>query len=478
MNAILTQYNGMILGPIAKVLGYILNGIYSFFSMLGFQNAGFSIIVFTFIVNALMIPITFKQQKFSKMNSVMAPELQAIKDKYKNKKDQDSTRRMQAEQQEVYQKYGVSPTAGCLPLLITLPIFFALYRVIYNIPAYVPQIKEIYEGIIDSVAKSGMDIGTFAHNLAAFVKGNNITDVTINSSLITSQALPKAEELVSAISEFTNGAFSSTASNYIVDILSQFRQANWTEFLGMKMFADFPAVKTTISEAYTRLSGIYNFLGMNIMESPGWYGFEAKTLTILVPVFAVVTQFINNRIMTVKTPKNKDGEKDATSSSMNMMNNIMPFVSGAFCFMFPIGVGLYWVAGSVFRIIQGICINKYFDKVGMDKVLEKNFEKQNKKLAKKGVNVNSTKMQELAKSRTSSIKADQDKETPSRKYVNKETQSHGKNDLYINKNIKSGASISDYANMLNRNYAVEDSNVDAVSEDVNNSDVNSNETEQ
>ena len=136
MNAILTQYNGMILGPLAKVLGYILNGIYSFFSMLGFQNAGFSIIVFTFIVNALMIPITFKQQKFSKLNSVMAPELQAIKDKYKNKKDQDSTRRMQAEQQEVYQKYGVSPTAGCLPMLITLPIFFALYRVIYNIPAY------------------------------------------------------------------------------------------------------------------------------------------------------------------------------------------------------------------------------------------------------------------------------------------------------------------------------------------------------
>ena len=143
MYVFLTQYNGAILGPIAKVLGYILQGIYAFFDLFGIHNTGLCIIIFTFIVNALMIPITIKQQKFSKLNTIMAPEIQAIQEKYKNKKDQDSVRKMQMEQQAVYSKYGVSSTAGCLPLLITFPIFFALYRVIYNVPAYVPQIKEI-----------------------------------------------------------------------------------------------------------------------------------------------------------------------------------------------------------------------------------------------------------------------------------------------------------------------------------------------
>ena len=73
MNVFLTQYDGAILGPIAKLLGYILEGIYSFFSMFGIYNTGLCIIFFTFIVNGLMIPLTLKQQKFSKLNSLMAP---------------------------------------------------------------------------------------------------------------------------------------------------------------------------------------------------------------------------------------------------------------------------------------------------------------------------------------------------------------------------------------------------------------------
>lgn len=218
MNFLLTQYNGAILGPIAKVLGYILQGIYAFFDLFGIHNTGLCIIVFTFIINGLMIPITIKQQKFSKLNSVMAPEIQAIQAKYKDKKDQDSVRKMQAEQQTVYQKYGVSATAGCLPMLITLPIFFALYRVIYNVPAYVPQIKEIYTNIIDAVESSGMALSDFAHNLGAFVKNGGVTDITINSPLITSQSLSKVDDIVAAISTLNqDNTFTTVASNYIVD---------------------------------------------------------------------------------------------------------------------------------------------------------------------------------------------------------------------------------------------------------------------
>ena len=88
----------------------------------------------------------------------MNPEIQAIQKKYKNKKDQASQQKMSLETQAVYQKYGVSPASGCLPMLITFPILLALYRVIYNIPAYVPQVYDIYSGIAEQVKSAGISV--------------------------------------------------------------------------------------------------------------------------------------------------------------------------------------------------------------------------------------------------------------------------------------------------------------------------------
>ena len=139
----LTQVDG-ILGPIAWVLGKILNAIYNFISLFGIENIALCIVIFTFVVKMLMLPLTIKQQKFTKLQSKMSPELTKIQQKYYGKNDEESLRRQRAETQEVYAKYGASPMGGCLPLLISLPIMFALYRVIYAIPAYVTDVGELY----------------------------------------------------------------------------------------------------------------------------------------------------------------------------------------------------------------------------------------------------------------------------------------------------------------------------------------------
>ena len=88
-----------------------------------------------------MMPLTVKQQKFSKLSSMMNPELQAIQKKYKDKRDAVSVTKMQEETKAVYAKYGTSPSGGCLVMLIQLPIMFGLYRVIYKIPGYVTKIR-------------------------------------------------------------------------------------------------------------------------------------------------------------------------------------------------------------------------------------------------------------------------------------------------------------------------------------------------
>ena len=148
----LTANSGAILGPIAKFLGWIMDGIYTgMYKMFGIESVMLSIVILTVIIYMLMLPLTIKQQKFSKLSQAMQPELKKIQDKYKDKKDTASVQAMNAEQQLIYQKYGVSPTGSCIQILIQFPIFFALYKVFYNIPAYISSVKMHYMGLVDGI---------------------------------------------------------------------------------------------------------------------------------------------------------------------------------------------------------------------------------------------------------------------------------------------------------------------------------------
>ena len=82
---LLTAYDGAILGPIAKLLGWVMNGVYYLMDQIGIGNVGLSIIIFTIIIYLLLFPLTYKQQKFSKLSQKMQPELNAINKKYQGK---------------------------------------------------------------------------------------------------------------------------------------------------------------------------------------------------------------------------------------------------------------------------------------------------------------------------------------------------------------------------------------------------------
>ena len=151
MGILLTQRSGLIIGNIAKILGFIMNAIYEVLSNIGIENLGLCIVLFTIIIYTLMLPMTIKQQKTSKMMAVMNPEIQAVQKKYANKRDQASMAKMQEEMNLIYEKYGTSPTSGCLGSVIQLPIFFALWPVVQNIPAYVGGLKEAYMPLVDKI---------------------------------------------------------------------------------------------------------------------------------------------------------------------------------------------------------------------------------------------------------------------------------------------------------------------------------------
>ena len=100
---LLTQYQGKIVGPVAWVLGHPMNGIFNVLNAIGIPNIGLSIIIFTIVIYLCLLPLTYKQQKFSNLQSKMSPELKAIQDKYKGKKDNDSMMAMQWRQKSSMQ---------------------------------------------------------------------------------------------------------------------------------------------------------------------------------------------------------------------------------------------------------------------------------------------------------------------------------------------------------------------------------------
>lgn len=354
---ILSQNVTPVFKYIVWVLGKIMEGIFFVLDKVGIPNIGLSIIFFTIIVNLCMLPLTYKQQKFSKLSQKMQPEMKAIQKKYEGKKDTDSQMAMSAEMQEVYGKYGVSPTGSCLYLLIQMPILFALYRVIYQMPGYVAKIKLAFtgSGLIDAIAADSEAI--------EFIKGFR------NSGMFSKQ--------------WESAKF--TVENTIIDCLNRASTADWES---LKAFGDGKFAQATQStlDLFTRYN---NFLGLNIGDNPWttmktgfttghiWLGIGA----LMIPILAGLTQWINVKLSPQQPQQDDAG--NSMAASMKTMNYIMPLMSVWFCFTLPAGMGLYWIAGAVVRGVIMVILNKKIDKMDYEKLIAKNSKKNAKKIAKR-----------------------------------------------------------------------------------------------
>ena len=324
----LTKSSGMIIGPIASLLGMFMNGIFYVLNMIGLPNIGLAIIIMTILIYMAMLPLTIKQQKFSKLQ-----------------------RKMQ---------YGVSATGSCVQLIIQMPILLALYRVFYNIPAYVPMVKQVFFPLVDKLIA--------ADPTGSYLQGTNA------ARYFTKQF--ENESFVSGVTEYVQNTF--------IDVLNKFNSADWTA-----LSEHFTDLQNDISTTVTNLTRYNNFLGLNMANSPSSLFKEAlssKTyalciIALIIPVLAAVTQYLNVALM--PQAENNDSS-DQMAQQMKTMNIMMPLMSAFFCWSLPNGMGIYWIAGAVIRCIQQVVINKHIDKMDVDAMVAKNLEKMKEKEAKEG----------------------------------------------------------------------------------------------
>lgn len=349
-----TKSGTPIIGQIAVVMGWIMNAIYKVLDMVGIQNLGLCIIIFSILIYLCMTPLQIKQQKFSKLSAIMQPEIQKIQKKYQGKKDQDSMMKMQEETQAVYQKYGVSATGSCVQLAIQLPILYALYQVIQNIPAYVGSVYNVFNGVCTKI----LAVDGFTDIINNFIADNKMTRVR----------------------QVTDNADS------IVDFLYALSPSQWKSLQDISQFSGF---SDQISKTASEIQKMQTFGVLNIADQPLSYIKTGSLILIIaalaIPLLSWATQMLNLKLMPQAATQNGNDDNNAMASSMKTMNTVMPLMSAFFCFTVPVGLGIYWIASAVVRSIQQLLINRHLNKMNIYDLVNENMRKMEAKRAKEGL---------------------------------------------------------------------------------------------
>lgn len=411
---VMTQVSTPIIGQAAWLLGKVMDGIYRVMNgVFGIQNIGICIILLTVVIYTLMIPLTIKQQKFSKMSAAMNPEIQKIQKKYQGKKDQASMEKMQEETQLVYEKYGVSPTSGCLPMFIQFPFLWAMWYVIRGIPAYVSQVKDVYTPLIEGITST-------------------------NGWQKIMESIGEAKPILMDPSKYDY-----SNKNILIDVLYKFQSSTWET-----LKEGFPALQSTIESTMAQLEKMNNFLGLNIAEAPlnlikdgfsaGAFGIVIAAL--MIPILAGLTQYLSVKMV----PQNNGNtdQENQVAATMKTMNITMPLLSVFMCFTMPTGLGLYWITSAVVRMVQQFFINKHLSKMPMDELIEQNMEKAAKKRENKK-KVESQYVNEMAQKKGRKIEKSRSAEEE------KALEAKLENARKLNENAKEG-SLASKANMVKK----------------------------
>lgn len=321
LNARGTGTPGFIVGPIANLMGIIYNWLFNF--IYSFTETGslvLAIILFTFLVKLVLFPLSYKQIKGTYRMQMLTPELNKIKAKYANKNDEESQRRMAFELQEFQRENGASMFAGCLPLLIQLPILYALYYIFNQPYQYVDVINNIYTSATNALLD--IDAATRVNILTPVILSKNMTvDVSIFDQLFGLVKTMSATDWNSVISAAGNAG-------------------------------------SALSEIVAQKHAIEYFFGLNLVSYAG-LSFPG----IIIPIIAGLTTYLSTWYMQKRQKAmNPDAMDDAAAGMTKSMNIVMPIMMGVITINVPIALGIYWTLSNLFSVLQTWATYKALDK--------------------------------------------------------------------------------------------------------------------
>ena len=272
------------------------------------NSYGVALILFTLVIKLIMLPFQMKSKKSMMRMSRVSGQMQELQKRYAK-----NQAKLQEEMQKLYEEEGVNPMSGCLWSLIPFPILIALYSIIRQpITHFMMLSKDVLQTVVQSAADAGV----------------NLTNIVMMDKATGTPALK-------------DGLYQ----------LASYGQINLVKAV-QEMGLSTP-------EGWFDMN--YNFLGLDLTATP-WEYVKNFTFTwavigvILVPILAGLSQFVFSKL-TMKTQPQADA---AGGASMKSMMYMMPLMSVYIAFIMPAALGVYWIAQSVFSLIQEAILNKTF----------------------------------------------------------------------------------------------------------------------
>ena len=320
---------GKIVGPFADLMGKVYNLLFELLhSNTSAGSLGLAIIIFTLIVKLILFPLMVKQQKSSFKMQALQPELMKIRKKYEGKTDQMSQQRMAFEMQEFQKKNGVSMVSGCLPMLIQLPILYALFYLFQNAYVYVDVIGHNYTDIANAI-------------------------VNIPVSLRMEVFQPFAREFANAYKNVAiiKDGIDMGQVNEVVMLVNYLKPDDWNVIL-----QNLGDAGSSLVPLLATKSSIETFLTIPLVSKAGLH-FPG----IIIPIAAGVTTWLQSKIMMMMNPQNSDPGNPAAAMTNSMLYT-MPIMMGVFAINMPAGLGLYWTISNLFGILQQVILSKHYKK--------------------------------------------------------------------------------------------------------------------
>ena len=261
-------------------------------------NYGLTIILFTLVIKLIILPLDLKQRKSMRAMQNIQPKIDAINKKYEKDPEKKSQKTM-----ELYKKEKINPMGGCLPMLIQMPILFAMFAVMRHIGG--EQAVAMYETVAAG--------GTYVPESFLW-----ITNIWQPDNIVAS-IIPSLSELAGTLSAVKNSTILTAET---VEMVRN----------------NYEIVMKPVMEIYN--TGVAN----------GW---------AILPILAGASQYFTTWLMN----GNKKGQPQTQQAQQNkMMNYMFPLMSVFFCWQYNAAFSIYWVTSNLYTIVTYLAFNFYFDK--------------------------------------------------------------------------------------------------------------------
>ena len=319
------------------------------------SNWGLAIIVLTLIIRFALWPANVSQQKSMKTMQLIQPKIKMIQEKYKS-----SPELMQQKMMEFWKENKVNPMAGCLPMLIQLPVFILLYSALMS-PAFIEQAGNadfLFVKRLDATIRSNAGLsndGQFQIEKYARLQSGKTAKVYLkDGKIIDNVKIQNSQKAVIVQGDINPGED--------MDLKLQMDSLN----LNFATLNNIEKVEAKVSNAQTRETENVTFKRTgDILTAQVPTVKAAETIhydVVFLLVLFVCTMVLMQKIMMAQTKTNKQDPQQA--AIQKSMTTIMPvMITVTFLFVpIPAGVLLYLVTSNIFQIFQTVIINKQLDK--------------------------------------------------------------------------------------------------------------------